>query len=70
MAYKRKNNIEITIKILKMKKSNYLQGGADYVSPWIDLIEVEAAQVLCTSDTDQITGNTGASWETGEDAEW
>ena len=54
---------------INMKKLKSLQR-AMYVAPSIGLIEVEAAQVLCTSDTDQITGNTGASWETGGDAEW
>ena len=52
-----------------MKKLKSLQR-AMYVAPSIGLIEVEAAQVLCTSDTDQITGTTGASWETGDAAAW
>lgn len=54
-----------------MRKVNYLQGGAEYISPRTDLIEVEAAQVLCGSGNAEISGAlTGASWETGEDAEW
>lgn len=70
MAGKRKDNDKIAINIINMKKLKSLQG-AEYTSPRIDLIEVETAQVLCGSGDVQISGAlTGASWETGEDAEW
>ena len=71
MAGKRKDNDKITINNINMKKLKSLQEWAEYTSPRIGLIEVETAQVLCGSGDEQISGAlTGASWETGEDAEW
>ena len=47
-----------------------LKGNKYYDSPQVRTQMIVPESVLCSSVTDEITGNTGAIWWTGDDAEW
>lgn len=53
-------------------KNNQMKNEKIYESPQAQILKIESESVLCSSVTDEITGNTntGACWWTGEDAEW
>lgn len=46
------------------------QGGAGYCSPQVQILGILPETVLCQSDKEMITGQTGSNWYVGEDAEW
>lgn len=45
-------------------------GGGRYDSPQVKIVEILPETVLCQSDKEIITGQTGSNWYVGEDAEW
>ena len=51
-------------------KNNQIKNEKIYESPQTQILKIESESVLCSSVTDEITGDTGANWWTGEDAEW
>lgn len=52
-------------------KKDLLGGGRDYSSPQAEVLRIESETVLCSSVvTDEVTGQTGANWLVGDDAEW
>ena len=42
----------------------------NYTSPQAEVLRIESETVLCQSDIDEVTLNTGANWSVGDDAEW
>ena len=51
-------------------KNNQMKREKIYQSPQTQVLAIESESVLCQSGKDEITGNTGVYWWTGEDAEW
>ena len=51
-------------------KNNQMKTEKIYESPQTQVLAIEPESVLCQSGKDEITGNTGVYWWTGEDAEW
>ena len=54
----------------KQMKNKQMKTEKIYESPQTQVLAIEPESVLCQSSKDEITGNTGAYWWTGEDAEW
>lgn len=53
-----------------MKNKQFKEFGG-YKSPKAQILGIEPESVLCSSgEMDEVTGNTGADWWVGDDAEW
>lgn len=51
-------------------KKNLLGEGRIYTSPKVEIFGISSETLLCQSDIDEVTLNTGANWSVGDDAEW
>ena len=51
-------------------KNTHMKNEKIYESPQTQVLAIEPESVLCQSGKDEITGNTGANWWVGDDAEW
>ena len=51
-----------------MKKNQ--SGSKSYSSPQAQILKIVPETVLCQSQTDEVTGLSGAKWFVGDDAKW